>query len=122
MWGVPVALGHGAAALLAKAGAYRTAQWLQRIPPGMATALHQELHWLLYTDLLELPYVQEDRASHRDALLEHILAEPGIAALCDEYVTHLHRVAERPAFGPPWNGIWRSMAKPAAPSPNWPAA
>ena len=98
VWGVPVALGHGAAALLAKAGAHRTAQWLQRIPPGMSTVLHQELHWLLYTDLLELPYVQEDRASHRDALLEHILAEPGIAALCEEYVTQLHRVAERPTF------------------------
>ena len=96
VWGVPVALGHGAAELLAKAGAHRTAQWLHRIPRGMSTALHQELHWLLYTELLELPYVQEGRASHRDALLEHILAEPRIAALCDEYVTQLHRVADRP--------------------------
>jgi hypothetical protein len=96
VWGVPVALGHGAADLLAKAGAHRTAQWLHRIPRGMSTALHQELHWLLYTELLELPYVQEGRASHRDALLEHILAEPRIAALCDEYVTQLHRVADRP--------------------------
>src|SRR5262249_37079988 len=43
-------------------------------------------------------YAQEGRASHRDALLEHILAEPWIAALCDAYVTHLHSVAERPAF------------------------
>jgi hypothetical protein len=98
VWGVPVALGKGAAELLAKAGAYRTATWLQRMPPGMSTALHQELHWLLYTELLELPYAQEDRASHRDALMEHILAEPRIAALCAAYVTQLHRVAERPAF------------------------
>ena len=96
VWGVPVALGHGAAALLAKAGAHRTAHWLHRLPRGIATALDQELHWLLYTDLLELPYAQEDRASHRDALLEHILAEPRMAALCDAYVTQLHRVADRP--------------------------
>jgi hypothetical protein len=93
-----MALGKGAAELLAKAGAHRTATWLQRMPPGMSTALHQELHWLLYTELLELPYAQEDRVSHRDALLEHILAEPRIAALCAEYVMQLHRVAERPAF------------------------
>ena len=66
VWGVPVALGHGAAELLAKAGAHRTAQWLHRIPRGMSTALHQELHWLLYTELLELPYVQE--AGHRTAM------------------------------------------------------
>ena len=98
MWGLPVALVTGAADLLDKAGATRTAQWLHRMPRGMPTALHQELQWLLYTELLELPYAQEGRASHRDALLEHILADPRIAALCDEYLTHLHGVAEQPAF------------------------
>jgi hypothetical protein len=98
VWGLPVALVTGAADLLAKAGATRTAQGLHRMPRGMPTVLHQELQWLLYTELLELPYVQEGRISHRDALMEHILAEPEIAALCDPYLTHLHSVAERPAF------------------------
>ena len=64
----------------------------------MPTVLHKELQWLLYTDLLELPYVQEGRVSHCDALLEHILAEPGIAALCEAYMTQLRSVADRPAF------------------------
>jgi len=96
VWGVPVALGHGAAALLAKAGAPRAAHWLHRLPGGITTALDQELHWLLYTELLELPYGQEGRAAHRDALLEHILAEPQITRLCDAYMTHLHRVTDRP--------------------------
>jgi hypothetical protein len=98
VWGLPVALAHGAADLLAKAGAPRPAQWLHRMPRGMPTVLHQELHWLLYTELLELPCAQEGRAAHRDALLEHILAEPRIAALCDEYLTQLHSIADRPAF------------------------
>jgi hypothetical protein len=98
VWGLPVALVKGAADLLDKAGATRTAQWLHRMPRGMPTVLHKELQWLLYTDLLELPYVQEGRVSHRDALLEHILAEPGIAALCEAYMTQLHSVADRPAF------------------------
>jgi zinc transporter ZupT len=98
LWGLPVALVQGAAELLDKAGAHRTAQWLRRVPRGMPTVLHKELQWLIYTDLLELPYAQESRAAHRDALLEHILAEPQIAALCEEYLTHLHSVAERPAF------------------------
>ena len=98
LWGLPVALVKGAADLLAKAGAKRPATWLHRMPRGMPTVLHQELQWLLYTDWLELPSVQEGRASHRDALMEHILAAPGIAALCAEYVTPLHSVAERPAF------------------------
>src|SRR4029450_13243284 len=98
LWGLPVALVKGAADLLDKAGATRTAQWLHRMPRGMPTVLHKELQWLLYTELLELPYVQEGRAAHRDALLEHILADPEIAALCDAYLRQLHSVAERPAF------------------------
>jgi hypothetical protein len=98
VWGLPVALVHSAAALLAKAGAPRPAQWLHRIPRGMPTVLQQELRWLLYTELLELPYVQEGRVSHRDALMESILAEPEIAALYDAYLTHLHSLADRPAF------------------------
>jgi len=42
--------------------------------------------------------VHEGRAAHRDALMEHLLAEPWIAALCEAYVTQLHSVADRPAF------------------------
>jgi hypothetical protein len=98
LWGVPVALVTGAADLLAKAGAHHTAQWLHRVPRGIPTVLHKELQWLIYTELLELPYAQEGRASHRDALLEHILADPRIAALCEEYLTKLQSVADRPAF------------------------
>ena len=98
LWGVPAALVTGTVDLLDKAGAHRTAQWLHRIPRGLSTALHRELQWLIYTELLELPYAQEGRASHRDALLEHILADPRIAALCEAYVTQLHSVAERPDF------------------------
>ena len=98
LWGLPVALGKGVAALLEKAGAKRTATWLNQLPRVIPTVLQQELQWLIYTDLLELPYAQEGRVSHRDVLLEHILAEPWIAALCDAYMAQLHSVAERPAF------------------------
>jgi hypothetical protein len=98
LWGLPVALGKGVAALLEKAGAKRTATWLNRLPRGIPTVLQQELQWLIYTDLLELPYAQEGRESSRDALMEHILAEPWISALCEEYLTQLHGVAARPEF------------------------
>jgi hypothetical protein len=98
LWGLPVALGKGVAALLEKAGAKRTATWLNRLPRGIPTVLQQELQWLIYTDLLELPYAQEGRESSRDALMEHILAEPWISALCEEYLTQLHSVAARPEF------------------------
>ena len=98
LWGLPVALGKGVADLLEKAGAKRTATWLNRLPRGIPTVLQRELQWLIYTDLLELPYAQEGRESSRDALMEHILAAPWIAARCDEYLTQLHSVAARPEF------------------------
>src|SRR5919198_917606 len=98
LWGLPVALGKGVAALLDKAGAKRSATWLNRLPRGIPTVLQQELQWLIYTDLLELPYAQEGRESSRDALMAHILAEPWISALCEEYLTQLHSVAARPEF------------------------
>jgi Family of unknown function (DUF6635) len=98
LWGLPVALGKGAADLLEKTGAKRPATWLNRLPRGIPTVLQQELQWLLYTELLELPFVHEGRESHRDALMEHILAEPWIAALCAEYLTQLQNVADRPEF------------------------
>jgi Family of unknown function (DUF6635) len=98
LWGLPVALGKGVADLLEKAGAKRTATWLNRLPRGIPTVLQQELQWLIYTDLLELPYAQEGRESSRDALMEQILAAPWISALCDEYLTQLHSVAARPEF------------------------
>src|SRR5215471_16555981 len=66
LWGLPVALGKGVAALLEKAGAKRTATWLNRLPRGIPTVLQQELQWLISTDLLELPYAQEGRESSRD--------------------------------------------------------
>jgi hypothetical protein len=98
LWGLPVALGKGAADLLEKAGATRTAQWLHRLPRGIPTVLDQELQWLIYTELLELPYAHAGRESCRDALLEHILAEPWIAGRCEAYLTQLHSVAARPEF------------------------
>ena len=98
LWGLPAALVKGAAGLLERAGAKRTAAWLGSIPPGIPTALQKELEWLLHTELLELPYVQGERISRRDALMEAILSDPEIAVLCDEYLQQLQALAARPEF------------------------
>ena len=77
----------------------------------MPTVLQQELQWLLYTDLLELPYAHEGRASHRDALLEHILADPGITALCEAYLTNCKASRLGPNSGSPGTasgGVWQN--------------
>ena len=111
VWGVPVALGHGAADLLAKAGAHRTAQWLHRIPRGMSTALHQELHWLLYTELLELPYVQEGRASPRCAAGAHPRRTADCCAvrrICDATAPRRGSARRPSSPGTASGGVWQN--------------
>jgi hypothetical protein len=98
LWSVPVSLAQGTAELLEKAGSKRAAGWLKRIPPGIPTALQKELVWLIHTELLELPLTQDGRISRRDALLEAILAEPEIAALCDAYLLQIKSRAAHPDF------------------------
>lgn len=98
LWSVPATLAHGAGDLLGKAGAKRAAGWLKRIPPGIPTALQAELEWLIHTELLELPIRQPGREAQRDALLEAILAEPDIAALCEEYLAQIQSRSADPEF------------------------
>lgn len=98
LWGLPVAVARGTADLVGLAGGKRAAAWLNRIPPGMPTDLDKELRWLLHTELLELPYAADGRESRRDALMEAILAEPEIAALCGEYLRALGGHVDRPGF------------------------
>jgi hypothetical protein len=98
LWGPPAAAIRGTAWLLDKAGPKQAAAWLYKLPPGIPTELEKELQWLLYTELLELPYAQGHRVSDRDALLEAILSDPKIAALSDEYLREIERHAGQPEF------------------------
>ncbi|BBL75127.1 hypothetical protein MishRS11D_22250 [Methylomagnum ishizawai] len=98
LWGLPWALTQGAAGLAGRMGADRAAAWLHRVPPGIPTRLDRELRWLLHTELLELPYADEGRESRHDALMETLLAQPEIAALCGEYLRILGDQADRPGF------------------------
>ncbi|CAL1239544.1 DUF6635 family protein [Candidatus Methylocalor cossyra] len=98
LWGLPAVLVRGAGSLLGMAGARKTAAWLDKLPAGIPTQLQRDLEWLIYTELLQLPYAKDGRESRRDALLETILAEPEIAALCQPSLEALHRHAHTPGF------------------------
>lgn len=98
LWGPPAAMIRGAAWLLDKAGPKKAAAWLYQCPAGIPTQLEKELEWLIYTELLELPYVQGDRVSERDALMEAILSDPEIASLSDEYLRQIQNQANCPEF------------------------
>lgn len=90
----------GSRALL---GLSRRAGWqaavhrLERLPPGLQTAVAREVEWLVYTELLELPIVQAERSSSRDALLETLLAHESVVALLLPELQTLERLGHGPA-------------------------
>lgn len=62
-----------------RAGCERLAVWLADRRFMFETDLAREIEWLVATELLEIPCVQRDRASSRDAIAETVLADPRVA-------------------------------------------
>ncbi len=97
-WLLPMTINKAALYLLKKAGAKRIAQFLKRMPTGWQTDVQKEINWLLYTELLELPYRQEDRESTKDALLEEILRDPELSAMLAGYLAEISKKSNAPEF------------------------
>lgn len=94
LWALPYLLSRGAAQLSRKLGWARGAAWLEELPPGFETSVAREVEWLVYTELLELPLVQDDRRSDRDALLEAVLSHETIAGLLLDDLAALHQLTK----------------------------
>ena len=56
----------------------RAADWLDNRQILLATDVAREIDWLIYTELLRLPYRQGPRESTRDALAELVFGNPRI--------------------------------------------
>lgn len=93
LWSVPYLLSRGATQMARKLGWQRGKELLEGLPPGFKTRVSQELEWLIYTQLLELPLVQAERRSDRDALLEAIFSHEAIAELLLPELVTLHHLA-----------------------------
>ncbi len=91
LWLAPFALIRVGSAILKKLGLTRFSRLLYRLPTGFETDLQKEVNWLIYTELLELPYIQSDRTSTKDALLEAILQDEKLADLLDRYLIEIQK-------------------------------
>ncbi len=89
-WLVPLTVVKVCSLILNKAGAGKIARRLETLPSGFQTDVQQEINWLIYTELLELPYQQDSRTSTKDALLTAILQDSELASIIDEYLTKIH--------------------------------
>lgn len=98
VWAVPSAGVQALGGIFRKVGAEGVARRLDRLPKGLETDVQREVKWLIYTELLELPYREGERESHRDALLAEILAEPALARQCEAYLEIIRRKVDDPGF------------------------
>ena len=84
-------------------GRRQTATWLSSRQMFLTTDVAREVEWRVFSDFLELPYVQtlgpdEKRRSERDALAEAILSDPEIGAVLHALLSPVGRRADDPAF------------------------
>ncbi len=98
LWAIPHLLARGGARLGRKLGLDKLPRCLDRLPPGFKTDVEREIEWLIYSELLELPFEQAGRRCTRDALLETILAHPTISQLLIPELLRLDELAQRQDF------------------------
>jgi hypothetical protein len=83
-WAMPYAALRVSSSLLKRMCFEKTPSRVERIPAGFETNVQKEVNWLIFTELLELPYVQDNRKAEKDALLEEILNQPEISYPCPQ--------------------------------------
>ncbi|KAB2926904.1 MAG: hypothetical protein F9K25_15245 [Candidatus Contendobacter sp.] len=98
LWAIPHLLARGGAKLGRTLRLETLARCLDRLPPGFKTDVEREIEWLIYSELLELPFEQARRRCTRDALLETILAHPAISQLLLPELLRLDELAHRQDF------------------------
>jgi hypothetical protein len=79
-------------------GADRVADYLGTRKLVFDTEVGNEIEWLVITELLELPFRQGDRVSHRDALADTILSAPELQERLHEALGTIGRKGDDPVF------------------------
>lgn len=103
-WALPYTVSRLLTAGLKVMGNKKAVKVLEEIPKGFETDIQREVKWLIFTELLELPYSyssgarNKDKKSERDALLNEILAQPDIRDIVTLQLTKIHKKSLIPDF------------------------
>lgn len=98
LWAVPSLAAATASSVFKRIGAKRPAYWLDKLPKGFETDVQKEVNWLIYTELLELPYKQGERESTKDALLGETLNDSRLSGLIARYLIEINDKARSAEF------------------------
>ena len=67
-----------------KAGMKAVSEKLKKVEPGFRTDVEKEVEWLMFSEFLELPFVEGKRVCEKNVLLTFILAEDEMVSLFEE--------------------------------------
>ena len=99
-WTIPYITLRASSSLMKRMGLEKFPSRVERLPVGFETKVQKEINWLIFTDLLEIPYVQGNRKSGKDALLEAILIQPEISSLFIGDLSTIYSKSRDPSFRP----------------------
>ena len=97
-WSLPYTGFKISSAVMRKIGIKKIPSLLDKLPHGFETKVQQEIKWLIYTELLEIPYSQKDRSSKKDVLFEYILNQAEISVLFVKPLSEIKAKSKDPRF------------------------
>ena len=96
-WSLIYTILRGSGALLSKLGEKKLSRLLrEKLSPGFETRVQKEITWLIYTELLELPFKQGRRESKKDVLLEIFFSQKPVTDMMSDALKPLKKKADDP--------------------------
>jgi hypothetical protein len=99
-WTLPYITLRASSSVMRKMGLEKFPAHVERLPVGFETKVQREISWLIFTELLEIPYAQGPRRSEKDALFEAILIQPEISSLFIGELSAIYSKSKDPRFRP----------------------
>jgi uncharacterized protein DUF6635 len=98
IWLPPYTVLKASSALLKKVGFQRVSSRIENMPIGFTTDVQKEVTWLIFTELLEIPYFQGKRKSNKNVLLQEILDQPEISSFFATALSKIYWKSRNPEF------------------------
>ncbi|MCK5831542.1 MAG: hypothetical protein KAH20_14700 [Methylococcales bacterium] len=98
LWSIPSIMLRVTALALKKIGSNKLYEKLDKLPKGFQTDVQKEVSWLIYSELLEIPYAQDYRISDKDALLSEILSDKTLSDWVAQLLSKINDKSKDPTY------------------------
>ncbi len=97
-WALPYMAIQVTSLLLKKVGFKKIDKLMQKVPAGLKTSVQEEINFLIFTQLLELPNGKGRGGNVTDALLAEILDQPEVKSLFEDQLALIMSQSQQEGF------------------------